>query len=387
MTRWHILTGEYPPIVGGVADYTQRVAMGLAAAGDVVEVWAPGVASTVESSGVVVHGLPDHFGPRAFQTLGRALEDADPSSRILVQYVPHAFGWKGGNVPFCVWLRAQRQVPVWVMFHEVAFPLAWRQRWAERGLGVVTHGMAALVASAAERVFVSIPAWETMLRRVAPWTPVEWLPVPSTVDVHSDRAAVRWVRGEYGDRKLIGHVGTFGRLIRPLLDDAIAHVLPALDGSVLLMGRGSDEAARDIGRRWPELAARVVGTGALSSRDLSHHVAACDVMLQPYPDGISSRRTSAMVALAHGRPLATTTGALSEPLWRAAPGVALCPVGDAEALARASVALAAARDAEALSDAVRAFYTSQFDVAQTIAALREWDAPSASSVANRQVWR
>ena len=25
-------------------------------------------------------------------------------------------------------------------------------------------------------------------------------------------------------------------------------------------------------------------------------------MLQPYPDGISSRRTSAMVALSHGRP-------------------------------------------------------------------------------------
>lgn len=387
MTRWHILTGEYPPTLGGVADYTQRVASGLVAAGDTVEVWVPGVVSAVEPSGVVVHGLPDHFGPRALQTLGRALEDADSASRILVQYVPHAFGWKGGNVPFCVWLRAQRRAPVWVMFHEVAFPLAWRQRLAERGLGVVTHGMAALVASAAERAFVSIPAWETMLRRVAPWTPVEWLPVPSTVDVHTDRTAVRRVRERYVKGRLIGHVGTFGRLIRPLLDDSIAHVLRALDGTVLLMGRGSDEAARDVARRWPMLAARVVGTGLLSSRDLSHHVAACDVMIQPYPDGISSRRTSAMVALAHGRPLATTTGALSEPLWRDAPGVALCPVGDAEGLARACVALTTAPDAGTMRDAVRAFYASRFDVAQTISRLRDWDAPRASSSASPQVWR
>ena len=47
-------------------------------------------------------------------------------------------------------------------------------------------------------------------------------------------------------------------------------------------------------------------------------------MIQPYPDGVSSRRTSVMAALAHGRPVATTQGWLTEPLW-ADGGVVLAP--------------------------------------------------------------
>ncbi len=38
---WHIITGEYPPAIGGVSSYTQLVAEGLAAAGDAVHVWCP----------------------------------------------------------------------------------------------------------------------------------------------------------------------------------------------------------------------------------------------------------------------------------------------------------------------------------------------------------
>lgn len=377
---WHILTGEYPPTTGGVADYTQHVAAGLVAAGDIVNVWAPNVESIVEPSGVVVRRLADHFGPRSLQTLGRALKETDGTARLLVQYVPHAFGWKGGNVPFCVWLRAQRSAPVWVMFHEVAFPLGRRQRLVENGLGLVTHGMAAMVASAAERVFVSIPAWEPMLRRVAPSTRVEWMPVPSSVDVHADCDAVGRVRGRFtASKPLIGHFGTFGRLIQPLVNDAIPPVLRAVDAHMLLIGRGSDEMAHGIGRRWPALGSRVAGTGTLSARELSHHVAACDLMLQPYPDGISSRRTSAMVALAHGRPLVTTVGPLSEPVWNDVPGVITCPVGDPAALARACAQLRLP-PAPGISDAMRAFYASRFDLAHTIATLRGRDVPLSSPV-------
>lgn len=94
-----------------------------------------------------------------------------------------------------------------------------------------------------------------------------------------------------------------------------------------------------------------------------------------------------MVALAHGRPLVTTTGPLSEPLWRDAPGVVVCPVGDAEALARACVALATAPGTDGRSDAVRAFYASHFDLTHTIGTLREWDASHVSSAAIPLVWR
>lgn len=371
--RWHILTGEYPPQEGGVADYTQLVARGLAAAGDAVDVWAPVPADARDPAGVVVHALPDHFGARSLSALTRGLRDGAEPHRVLVQYVPHAFGWKGSNVPFCLWLRSRTRDAVWVMFHEVAFPIARHQRLAQNGLGVVTRGMAALVASAAERAFVSIPAWEPLVRKAAaPATPVEWMPVPSAIPVDADARAIAAVRERHGvGRAVVGHFGTFGRLIQPLLAEILPRVVGETSAHVLLIGRGSDAVAQAFGDRHPSLRARVTAAGALDGRAVSHHVAACDLMLQPYPDGVSSRRTSVMVALSHGRPVVTTSGALTERLWHEAGGVTACPVGDAGAVVRACARLLAApSDLERAGRDASALYDARFDVRHTIAMLR-----------------
>ena len=98
---------------------------------------------------------------------------------MLVQYVPQAFGWKGGNLPFCVWLRLRRNRHPWVMFHEAAYPFEAGDRLPRRALAAVNRLMAHLVSRAAHRAFVSIPAWrrEVELLAVA-GTSIEWLPVP-----------------------------------------------------------------------------------------------------------------------------------------------------------------------------------------------------------------
>jgi hypothetical protein len=99
-----------------------------------------------------------------------------------VQYVPHAFGWKGMNVPFCLWLNRQRRRDVWVMFHEVLYPRLPGQPWRHRLLARVTRRMARLTLRAARRVFVSVPAWEPILRSLGPDCPaVTWLPVLSNI--------------------------------------------------------------------------------------------------------------------------------------------------------------------------------------------------------------
>src|SRR5205085_9332813 len=88
--------------------------------------------------------------------------------RILVQYVPHAFGWKGMNLAFAAWVacRARRFAPVWVMFHEVAFPFG--RRPVRAILALANRLMARLLAGAADRVFVSVPAWGDTLRTLCP---------------------------------------------------------------------------------------------------------------------------------------------------------------------------------------------------------------------------
>src|ERR1043165_2729419 len=101
--RWHILTGEYPPQPGGVSDYTQGVAEALTAEGNEVEIWAPPTEGTdITKDGLAVHRLPDRFGPRSLTRLDRGLHRRP--GRVLVQYTPHAFGWKGMNLLLVAWL-------------------------------------------------------------------------------------------------------------------------------------------------------------------------------------------------------------------------------------------------------------------------------------------
>jgi len=380
VTHWHIITGEYPPQPGGVSDYTRRVARGLVEAGDHVDVWAPPVDQPEYADpGVTVRRLPDRFGPRALRMLSRELDRQPAPRRLLVQYVPHAFGWKAANVPFCLWLQSRRRDSIWVMFHEVAFPFDRHQRVSRNALALVNRAMASIVASSAERAFVSIPGWRQMVQSmIGNAKPVEWLPVPSSIPVVRNPVASASVRARYaGAKPLVGHFGTHGKAIRDLLDGSIPPLVDASGCHVLLVGRRSDEAQRELAARHPHLDGRVHGTGALPDETVSLHVAACDLMLQPYPDGVSSRRTSAMVALSHGVPIVTTSGWLTEPLWEQSAAVELVPADEPRMLAAAAARLLASTpQRDALAARARELYLSRFDMPHTIRTLREADAQS-----------
>jgi glycosyltransferase involved in cell wall biosynthesis len=379
VTHWHIITGEYPPHHGGVSDYTRRAALGLAAAGDEVDVWAPPAhQAECGDSGITVHRLPDRFGLRSLRLMTRELDKMPAPRRILVQYVPHAFGLKAANVPFCLWLRSRRRDSVWVMFHEVAFPFDRRGSVARNALAAVNRLMASLVASATERAFVSIPGWEQEVQAMlGPGKPVEWLPVPSAIPVVTDVRASAAIRADYaGGRTLVGHFGTHGDAIRALLMASLPLLAGAADCHVLLVGRRGDEFLRDLLLRHPGLKGRVHATGVLTDEAVSRHVGACDVMLQPYPDGVSSRRTSAMTALSHGVPMVTTSGWLTEPLWRESDAAVLVPVDGGALAAAAARLLSSPLERSRLAVRARALYTSRFDIAHTIAGLRAADSGS-----------
>ena len=169
-------------------------------------------------------------------------------------------------------------------------------------------------------------------------------------------------------------MGTYGRLIQPMLRACLPPLLATTDCRVLLLGRGGKEFRDDVIREHPELGGRIAAPGEQSLDELSRHVSACDVMLQPYPDGVSSRRTSVMVALSHGRPVVTTFGHLSEPFWTDCGAVVLVPATEPAALADATASVIAApirlRD---LSARARDIYAERFDLVHTIERLRSAD--------------
>ena len=327
-------------------------------------------------AGVEVHRLPGGFGARTLDALGRGLAGAG-AGQILVQYVPQGFGMRGMNLPFCVWLFERRRAGITIMFHEVAVALRWQQPLRHNVIGAVNRAMAFALTRAARRCFVVAAAWEQLLRALAPaQAEISWLPVPSNVAVVENRAGVRALRktlvGKGG--KILGH---FGTARETWIAAQLAAAVPALlrerpNAAFLLVGRDSSDLRGHVLARAPGLHARVHATGPLAPADVSRYLSACDLMLQPYADGVSTRRTSMMAALAHRRPVLTTAGGLTEPLWAQSRAVALVAVGDAAAMGTALAHLIDdAGERARLGAAAGALYTQCFDIAHTIAALRD----------------
>jgi glycosyltransferase involved in cell wall biosynthesis len=252
----------------------------------------------------------------------------------------------------------------------VVFPWSPRAPLRHQVLAGTTRVMLRLVAGAADRVFVSIPPWAEHLparvRRLA-----EWRPVPSTLPSEVPASAVEAVRSALGPGPWLGHFGTYGALTAVPLEAVLVPLLRAgPERKALLLGRGSRAFAEALGARHPEVAGRLVTRDSLAAEEVAAHLAACDVLVQPYPDGVSARRTTAMAGLALGRPLVTNSGHLTEPMWRELGVVALVEGTSAEPLVAATErVLADAGARTALGERAARVYRERFSLERTVEAL------------------
>lgn len=375
MSAWHMLSPELPPDCGGVGDYAAQVASGLAQTGQgPITVWAPSSARQWEGApGVEVQSLPDRFGPLSTRMLATRLDADAANARLLVQYVPNVFGRRGANLAFCRWLRDRHAIgqDVRVMFHEPYLYFRWRPD--HLAVAIAQRAMAAVMLRASAQVYVSTSTWGRYLepygqaarRAIA-------LPIPSAIPFVEDSGAVAARRVAVGARgRIVGHFGSYGAHVAPRLARALTTILAqARTATALCAGDGGDRFAADLIRSERSLEGRVHGRGRATGRDISIDLQACDLLLQPYPDGVTTRRTSVMAGLSNRRPVLTTDGPLTEHVWRSTGAVACVPAGDAQAFAAAALRLLDdTAERGALAARGRATYAERFDLAHTIAAL------------------
>ena len=393
---WIILTSEYPPQPGGVSDFCKVLAHLLARSGAAVEVWAPTCESADRDSQeaipgashpVVTRRVPDLFGPSGRSRLAEALGSTHRGWRVLVQYVPNAFGLRGMNLPMCSWIARQRKrgADVRVLFHEPFFYFGWRR--PQRNLLAVAHRiMAWRMLSNAVASYVSTPSWLPLL---APYqwlsnAPLRWLPFPATLPVVESPNEVSELRRNLAPHReyLVGHFGTYGDDITRPLRPIVRELLKRNPGMrFVCVGRRSEQFAAALSESEGLARARVLGTGTLDERSTSLFLQACDAMVQPYPDGATARRTSLINLLAHGLPVVTTQGELSESFWQESQAVDLRTPGDVTGVCEAvqSISKDAARTL-ALGFAARRFHERHFSEAHLLSVL---NTPLAASETNR----
>lgn len=376
MNAWHIVTSEYPPDVGGVSDYTRQVAEALAHKGDEVHVWCPRGGEGSEASGVHTHPELGRIRPEDLRRLHWLLDSFPAPRRILVQWVPHGFGYHSMNVWFCLWLakRARAGDRVELMVHEP---------YLQFGRGPIRHALMACVhrvmtlvlLRAASRVWISTPGFEPMLRPylLGRQIPISWLPVPSCVASTGSLSADA-IRERYGKapKPLVGHFGSYGSYVTDLLEARLPSIMDsALEPSLVLLGAGSDRYRDALVERHPGWRGRVHASGYVPLQELGTHIAACDLFIQPYADGITSRRTTAMACLSQGKPVVTTNGYLTEPFWSQTGAVILTDVDDAHAfVSNVNRLLRDDEERRRLGARGQTLYAERFAVHNVVATLR-----------------
>ncbi|MCX6624147.1 MAG: hypothetical protein NTY38_24415 [Acidobacteria bacterium] len=401
--NWIVITGSYPPDHGGVSHYTEHLARELARAGDRVWVFT-GQGAEVEGSGrLSVVRLPNQFGPRALWELNRRIAEIPEPRRIFVQYIPQALGpnvslrrnrFVGIPLSFCLWLQSRRE-EVWVMFHELRADVLPESPLPVKLLGSITRWMVRLVMRKCTRAFLSVPRWEREIREdVENPCPMEWLPIPSNLPARVEPSMVTAVRRRVLDEEpdlLLGHFGTFKAAMTNLFEGLLPELLAKPRRKMLLIGQNSTVYREHLIARYPQLEGVVVATGDLSLEDAAASIAACDLMLQPFPDGASSRRSSLMAPLALGRAIVTNLGCWSEPIWAKAGCVDITDFSDrAAALRRIESLIARPERRRALGERASQVYDERFSWQKTVrtltqGALREQKAPSTVSGAARPI--
>ncbi len=391
MTHWTILTCEYPPDCGGVGDYTAQVAAALAALGDTVTVFCPPRPARVSSesgpsvvthAGVEVVVLDDVYGRRGRRAIDERLNAGRRRSRqrFSSSTCRPASASAGRTFPWCRWLLERSRRPgtdVRVMFHEPYFEFTWRPV-LQNALALAERLMAKMLLRAASRVYVSTDAWR---RYLAPHMPagrsqgIVTLPIPSAIPRCHRAPEIAARRAQLlasSSTRLVGHFGTFGSEVAPMLATALTRLLNDDSTiSAVCVGSGSDDFVRSLAGSSPTIRDRVHGAGRVSAPEAALILSACDLLLQPYPDGVTTRRTSVMAGLINARAIVTTTGHLTEPVWADTGAVALADAHDTESLvATARGLLAKDDDRAALAARGETAYRELFALSHTIRALR-----------------
>jgi glycosyltransferase involved in cell wall biosynthesis len=302
-------------------------------------------------------------------TLFRALDEVRTPDLdldlIIAQYTPYL--WGSGptrrfpvNPRFVLDLgrfRRRSGIPLALIAHELHGPWSFS---AKTSMLSATQRMQFLALTAAcDWIFFTYDAARDGLLRIAPWVErrSSILPVGSAIDVRFPR-----VTRTDGAIELLHFGGNHPTHLLSWTVHALDAVVRAHPGrEVRLSWVGVGESARttilrESGR--PELDSRVSALGYLREEEVSRRLSGATLVLAPFLDGISTRRSSAMACFQHASPVVTTEGWATS---RRIPWREFCRITPVNLHAFMNEVVAALRDGPPDGAAAGRAYTRFFD--------------------------
>ena len=296
-------------------------------------------------------GSPARYVPDG---LGAVVAGGTQPAWVLLQYQPFAWGRYGfapGLLRDARELRRRWRVPFVVMVHEAWMPMSDVRTTA---MGIWQRAQLRGLLRLADGVMASTEALARELGGRAVHVPVGATVEPTGV--------VPGVARE--------HFGVDGELTVTLFGRG--HPTRALDhaeaaiAALAAAHRPDRLIAMNLGAGAPTLrvphGVRIISPGLASEAELSLALLASDLVLLPFSDGVSTRRTTLMAALAHGRPVLGLHGRSTDAVLAAATNaIALTPAGDKDAFSSAAVELAGDPERrQAMGEAAERLYEARF---------------------------
>ena len=344
------ITGEYPPLQGGIADYTAILRAELRALDVTSEVLTSSDCASAEPT---VHPVVGTWG-FPFWSIAQQIISERQIDLVHIQYQTAAFDLKPAINLLPWYLRRHTPRPAIVTtFHDLRTPYLFPKagpvrRWVTHMLG--RHSDTLIFTAQEDREH-----WETVVESsvaTAQKTPTHQIYVGPNVSVAPITAERRQaLRAECGVAENAFLVGFFGfvnstkgldtlfEAVRLLRDRNIPVQVLIVGGSV-----GDSDPSNTVYKEHLERLIRrldldmgdiLLSTGYLEAGDASHALATCDAMAFPFTDGASLRRASMLAALDHGLPVVTTYPKHPTPELQESDALLLVPPDDPPALSQA----------------------------------------------------
>lgn len=331
--RIGVVTGEYPPMQGGVGAYSQILAQTLAQQGHKVYVF------TAQRAASPNHALPvnpavRHWGWKSLRAIRRWAQE-NLLDIISLQFETAAFAMS----PWIHFLPDfLRDIPVVTTFHDLLAPYLFPKagllrdwivmRLASMSAGVIVTNHEDMARLHAQPNTTLIPIGSNIL---------------STIPDDSDRSLWRAEAGASEKHVLLAHFGflNHSKGVETLLTALAELTLENYPVKLVMIGGkigSSDPSNAAFATRIDalierlDLVAHVHWTGFVNDPTVAAYLKASDAVVLPYLDGASYRRGSLMAAIQHGCAIITTTPTVEIPTFRHGENMLLFPAGNVKKL-------------------------------------------------------